>query len=164
MMNQNKVKKVEKKVYSLVVELADISFLSMQCAESLEEAFVLAKLEFEQQNLVQKDIPFNAKIGLFVVKTVNELINAPDLQDIIDTKQQTEKKVSDAFKILNAQSKTELFETNSKKTKKTEINKKDSSKNILMKLIIDTKDEITFEKNKSLFTVAERKYLKKQLK
>ena len=67
----------EFKVYSFILETGTTIFLSIQYSSSLEEAFGQAKLEFEKVNGNSKIFAKNmigSKIGLFTVKSIEELI------------------------------------------------------------------------------------------
>lgn len=176
---QNKEQRViEPKVFGLLLENQATVFLSVQYAYSLEEAFLLAKLEFEKQNPMRRGVVnplMGAKIGLFSIKTVQELLNSPSLNDLVDPKIMDE-----IGKIQEAANKTrdlpvpedlspditkpisEIFGGQAKKNKDktSEI----SEKNSIMQKIVESKDKELFEKNKKLFSKAERSYLKERIK
>lgn len=152
------------KVYGLVIEAMDTIFLSIQYAYSLEEAFALAKFEFEEQVLTKKLASPNplvgAKIGLFCIKSIKQLTSEPGWEykkKLVEKKYSEEiEKVSEAFKGINSEIK--LIKTAPK------IKLSEDPKNKLMKQIIQNKDFEKFEKNRLLLTEYERNYIKDRLK
>lgn len=157
---QNKV--AEPKVYALMLEYPDSNYLSVQCAYSLEEAFVLSKIEFEeiQRNVLagtNKVLTLvSPKLGLFSSKTLNEINNAPELIDIL--KQSGE--------LREIKPITPLIEKVVEPVKdKIEI-KKDpiKIKNTLMKKIIKSKDLNLLKENKDNLTKSEVLFIKDEIK
>ena len=141
--NNNVKKLIEPKVYGLILESPETVFLSVQCAYSLEEAFMLAKLEFEKQNSIGQGYMnplIGAKIGLFTVKTFGEL-NA--VSSLLKTSSVEHMMVEIVFP-------------------KPTLTEKE--KNLLMREIIAKKDRALFQKNLRVFNQTEIKYLEDQLK
>ena len=155
-------KLIEPKVYALLLEYPESSFLSIQPAYSLEDAFVLAKLEYEELRLGNLELRMEErkalpKLSLFTARTLKELSSVPDLLGL----QKSLKKSED-----NLIRRQKLFEVESQvATPKVNENKKEMSENnILMKKIIDNKDKNLFVQNKKKFSVAEIKYIQEHLK
>ena len=182
-------KKEPKKVYALLLESPSTTFLSVQYARSLEEAFALAKLEFEQQHLgmVGLDNPLmGSKIVLFAIKEVKELTMSPNLLE----KAQHDAKVmeEEAYQRVEKERERDVekfvkdynpkdFEQPAGKTgmlkaltstgfKYIPLDGKEAkkTKSELMVEIIRNKDVEAFKKNRGLFTPAERKYIQEHLK
>lgn len=151
----------DRKIYSMLIEIRDTFFLSMQYAASLEEALNQAKLEFIRINPPtpgNENSLMGLKIGLFTIKKMDELIHESDIYD--------EKQLE---KIVLKHQRVEKLETKEKEIKKpVEIKKveltKEEVKNIIMKEIIRKKDKVMFEKNKELFNTYETQYLTEALK
>lgn len=173
----------ERKMYGLLLEtmnpldLGATIFLSVQYANSLEEAFILAKLEFEKSNPTKVNSLVGAKIGLFTVKTI-EVLN--EEHKTLDARILEHKalEVAEAARWLKA---TKDLTSSLKpvipgqilgtpiipKEKPQEIplsNVSMSQKNLLMKEIIDKKDPNLLEQNKLLLSKEEIEYIKAQLK
>jgi hypothetical protein len=153
-MTDNKLKQDEEllKVYALLVEAREVSFLSVQYAASLEEALVLAKREFEKSNPIRSGINnplIGSKIGLFTIKDVDELVMEREsyFEDLKTSKQ--------------AKEKGDWYEKEVSSVKKAE--KVELTKSELMREIINKKDFALFELKKKTFTVAERKYIQTHL-
>ena len=152
---------MEPKVFALLVEFNDVNFISVQSAFSLEEAFFLAELEFEN---IQKQImgaggvkPENdmAKISLFSSKTIKELN---------DTLEVFSKPKEEDFRNTIKVIKKEEEKTLKKKKEKEKENKKKKDKNKIMKEIIDSKNKEKLEKNKHLLNKREIKFIEYNLK
>lgn len=154
----------ENRVYGLILEIQTTLFLSVQYASCLEEAFALAKLDFERMNPVKNIINVGnqfqtAKIGLFMSKTFDQLvdehtafINHKDLKTkptAIKEFLPTPEEVMGKINKLEEDDKKQQLE-------------KDPVflKNILMKEIIEKKDKKELKKNKDKLTIAEYRYIK----
>ena len=174
----NRMENKEKKVFGLLLESLQTMFLSIQYAENLEEAYALAKNEFSRMNpsLVKNGVPVSlaeAKIGLFTIKTMNELIsnNIQINQNDNIVKNTISKNVIEELPIVkDLKELGEIFNSFSDSEKeKSEQNKKqkltpEEEKNLLMKKIIDNKDKQLFKEKKSMFSKPECAYLKSFLK
>ena len=148
-MNQKLIRKVKPQVYGLLLEFPNTSFLSVQCAYSLEEATMLAKIEFQKTETPSPNPqPVGvARINLFAIKTFEELnMELPDKLPFFNPIV-PEKPVS-----------------KQKRSEKAELKGINSIKNILMKTIIERKGKITFKKYKETFTQAEQQFIKKHIK
>lgn len=162
--------KIHKKIYGVILENKETVFLSVQLAPSLEDAFIQAKFEFERINPTQtiNGNPMNgAKIWLFTVKTVDELIRETraisEIQGADKIKIDEWKKVAKNFetppvKKINKKPKIEDI-----KSKQNPEEEKRVLKNLLMKKIIDNKDKKAFEENIGIFTDHERSYIMERL-
>ena len=150
--NTSTRKIVEPKIYGLLLESPETVFLSVQCAYSLEDAIVLAKLEFEKQNSVKLGGILNpligAKVGLYAIKTVKELL---EKNDPVEKVKDLEVTPSVAPNEKTGAEKIKLLLT-------------EKEKNLLMKEIVVKKDMELFKKNHKMFSNTEIKYLKAQLK
>lgn len=162
---------VEPQVYAVLLEITDgINYISLQCAYSLEEAFGLAKLEYEEQNaFFRNNKPFpGAKVSLFAIKTLGELQHAPSLKEVVNEKQkQLQGAVNDVFKVFNKLSKVDQVSPEPQSVPESVPDPKiitKVEKNKLMKQIIADKDNKSFELHKVNFTEAERSYIKEKLK
>ncbi|MFA5695901.1 MAG: hypothetical protein WC917_00345 [Bacilli bacterium] len=153
------------KVYGLVLEAKEQIFLSIQYALSLEDAFGMAKLEYEKINPTRSGInnPFlGSKIWLFTIKSVTDLVEG----------KVTLPKAPRQFKRLNLGDTNKVDPVNEKEDhiQKEMINviKKGNevknTKNKLMKKIIDEKNLELFEQNKDLFTPHDVQYIQDNLK
>lgn len=154
----------EPKVFALLIEFGDTNFISVQSAFSLEEAFILAKLEFEsiqEQMLEQRRIAPKtgvAKISLFASKTVYELNNPPEVNLTAEEGERIKRTV-DTIKKIDEKEKKE------KENNKETIEKKNyREKNELMAKIIDSKNKDMLEENKHLLTESEIKFIENSLK
>lgn len=149
---------MEPKVYGLILESPETMFLSIQYAYSLEEAIVLAKIEYEKQNPTKLGLLstfMGAKLGLFTIKSIKELTAEKKMEDVI-------KSVNVVPAPLTA---TEAVHSNEKTgAEKIKLLLTEKQKNELMKEIIDKKDRDLFKKNLNVFSGSEIKYLKNQLK
>lgn len=176
----NSKKAIEKKIYGLLIEFSETIFLSVQFAYSLEEAFALAKAEFERHN-PSKRFGINyqllgAKIGLFAIKSMNELVSAPKLNkpEISKIERAFDKlgglpAPDDAMgkSIIEMLSLPVPHQENTIQKVEPVKNVKKSrmeEKNRLMKLIIENKDKNLFEVSKSVFTKSERSYIEERIK
>jgi|2_EtaG_2_1085320.scaffolds.fasta_scaffold00049_31 hypothetical protein len=178
---------VQPQVFGLLIEFPENSFISVQCAYSLEEAFALAKMEYEEQNASfgKRETFAGAKINLFAIKTLDEIQNAPSLREVIEKSEERIKgQMSEALNIFKRIDENTLKNTSGisptqpdfvaplriplndapapKKAKPLKLTK--IQKNKLMKQIVKDKDKDSFEKNKSFFTLAEQSYLLEKLK
>lgn len=162
-------KTTERRVYGLILESQETVFLSIQFTYSLEEAFLLAKLEFEKLNPHRRgeNNPLvGAKIGLFTVKTLSELTSQKRLAALENITPDEARKMLDGISaLMSAEEKNptpnEVLDTPQEKTIELHPRKK---KNHLMQQIIKDKDETMFKKHKDLFSKAEKSYLKAHLK
>ena len=169
--NLTNEKTIEPKVYGLILESKETVFLSIQYTYSLEEAFILAKLEFEKLNPHRRGINnplIGSKIGLFTIKSVEELTSPENMSTNIEAAEKSEdiKVLQGISELMSAQGiPTALGEVPEKKveTPVIPISPKEK-KNTLMQQIVKTKDIVMFEKHKRLFSKAEKAYLKGHLK
>ena len=180
---QNNSKFVKAKIYGMLLESNRNLFLSVQYAYSLEEAFYLAKLEFNSQDKNKIGTLNGAKISLFSVKTLDTLFGDLIKIDNIDTQSNTEKDtvpnpldggmpsledLVDIFeKSLDGESPIVKENKPADKVLKMLLGDPDiipKTKNEIMKEIIEKKDIEMFNRNKGMFTAAERKYIRERLK
>jgi len=147
------------KVYGLLLEAKEQVFLSIQLATSLEEAFALAKIEYETLNPTMKGLnnPFlGAKIWLFTIKTAKDLLEGntpmPKIPMALKRFKVEEEPVQKEQEIQKEMIKT-IKESSGIKF----------NKNYLMKKIIETKDLRSLENNKDLLTKNDIKYIKDQI-
>ena len=150
---RNNERVVEPKVYGMLLESRETNFLSIQYAHSLEEAYVLAKIEFE--TILPERKGFNnpligSKIGLFSVKTIKELTTQPNQLDMLLRKQEMTKREKPNHNLITA----------SEEVKTDPL----SQKNVLMQEIIKNKDIEKLRKNKDVFTKSERDYIRALIK
>jgi len=176
-MKNNEERLVQPKVYTLLIESDKNFFLSVQYTYSLEEAFYLARLEFASQNPKRNGLPNTldgAKINLFSIKTVealNEgLAKIPtggDNQVFKIKEDPADDPIDDILNFFDKMSPKDLIKGQKKDVgvdgDTGPVDKSKLSKNDLMKQIIDNKDIGLFNKNKHLFTSAEKKYIKGHL-
>jgi hypothetical protein len=169
---------VDPQIFGLLIEFPNNSFISVQCAYSLEEAFALAKLEYKEQNyrFGKRETFVGAKINLFTIKTLDALLHAPSLREVIEkTEEQTRKQMNDVLNIFKKIDENSLKNlpgfSNAPLTQKQEEVEKPKTvtltkveKNKLMKQIVKDKDKGIFKKNKDFFTIAEQSYLLDRLK
>ena len=168
--NETIKKTIEPKVYGLILESRETVFLSIQYAYSLEEAFILAKLEFERLNPSRKGINnplIGSKIGLFTVKTIEELTSPENMFNNVENLEKRE--AAEIFKgiseLISAQGvPTPLNNPPEKKVEPPPVVSPEKEKNTLMQQIIKSKDTVMFEKHKGLFSKAEKAYLRGHLK
>lgn len=143
----------EGKIYSLFIETKSVTFLSVQYATSLEEAFSQAKLEFVKtlDGLeANKKITSlaGAKIGLFTIKTVKDMMEESEnfqkvIENVVAQSAQVEREVESVPIGPVAPQ---------------------NDKNRLMKEIIETKDVGLYKLNRSQFSKQEQAYIRAQLK
>ena len=180
--NQNKE---TRRVYGIIIEGGNHVFLSLQFAEKLEEAFLMAKKEFGRQNPEYADAMMGAKISLFAIKTIEEL-HKPELSSFKIAQKKTklgnnQPPIIDFLEVVNkltdvlADPVTKTEVPTSKAVKPPSLDtsflKKGAAsgnktlvKNRLMGQIIKNKDMNLFEKNKTFFSIPERKYIRNKLK
>lgn len=161
---------VNKKIYSLLVEGRDYTFLSVQLAESLEEAFILAKKEFFKKSPGSEESMLGARIGLFEIKEIPELFFGQDIQQAINSSD-IRQVVSaiDELKKGEVQKNGELRNQDIKK--KLDVKPSEGmtqemrslEKNKFIKFLIDNKNTEILEKNKNLFTENEIKYIQEKI-
>lgn len=176
-MEQNRQITKENKIFAIVIEIRETVFLSVQYASCLEEAFAQSKLEFERINpLIKPKLGSSgAKIGLFTIKSVEELteenfnfnnnraahqkleeeemkkiIPGPSVKNFLNPAKVMEK----IDKLVN-ESKEEISII------KTENLKKE--KNLLMAKILKEGNEKIFKEFKALLTKEEQLYIREQL-
>lgn len=155
-------KRIKPKVFALLIEFMESSFLSIQYAYSLEEAFLMAKLEFEKENsklgLAPLSSLLGAKVGLFVIKRFDDLVyekpKIPRLPDLREVKKAFDEFSTPVMPVLPIPNNKSIVE------KKPSL----TAKNTLMKEIVEKKDFEKFNQNKNLFTKAERKYIEEKIK
>lgn len=146
------VRTIEPKVFALLIESRETTFLSVQYAYSLEEAYAMAKIEFEsQENLpLPPGVTQGSKISLFAIKPLKVLIADADLL----------KKKMEVIKGMNKLAETLMENV-------TGVNKAENpetiAKNDLMNKIIKGKDRALYEEKKATFSECEREYLEKHL-
>jgi len=145
MINQP-TREVKPQIYGLLLDFPHTSFLSVQCAYSLEEAIVFAKLEFQKtEELANNSQPIGmAHVNLFAIKTFEEL-DIGGSQRLQNFQPMVAKKIKP------------------NKGADIPLNQIQTMKNVLMKTIIDTRDVPMFKKYKSTFTLAEQKFIKKHI-
>ena len=169
-------KTIEARVYAILIESSKNFFLSVQYAYSLEEAFLLAKMEFIDQNIKigkPNTVLEGAKIGLFSIRTINDLLGDLDRipkmegnsiypikeespKELKLDKLMTEEEIEDLLDSLTEDDMlADIREKKIPKIKKglPEIKKPvlisgEDFKNNLMKEIIAKKDLKLYEKNK----------------
>lgn len=149
------VRTIEPKVFALLIETRETTFLSLQYTYSLEEAFALAKLEFESQENI--NLPpgslLGAKIGLFAIKPLKVLTADPDLLKKKIEVIKGMKKITETL-IENITSAVEVVRPESPET---------TIKNDLMNKIVKNKDRALYEEKKSTFNEFECAYIEKHL-
>ena len=155
----------EGQIYSLFVETKGVTFLSVQYATSLEEAFAQAKLEFvktiEKTGAGKRATSLaGAKIGLFTIKTVADMMKEAD--DFNEAKDAMERQSEQLEKdvILIEESLKKIIHTRNEPDREEKVH----NKNRLMKEIIETKDKGLYILNRSQFTKQEQAYIRAQLK
>jgi len=151
------------KVYSLLLEAKEQIFLSIQYASSLEDAFAMAKLEYEKLNPTKQGLNnplIGSKIWLFTIKSVTDLIHGvvPIPREPMKFKRLKMDDIKKEQPIEEKEIQKEMIET-IKKSSGIKFNK-----NYLMKTIIETKDLRSLENNKDLLTKNDIKYIKDQIK
>lgn len=149
-------KEQNKKVYGMLLEIRDTFFLSVQYAESLEEAVSQAKLEFFRINKSKDNsVLLGLKVGLYTIKNAKDLVqehityNDKDLQKIVLKHQKVERQEQKEIK------------------KPVEIKKVELSpidvKNMIMREIVLKKDKKILEQHKDLFNENDIQYLTEKL-
>ena len=161
------------KIYSLLLEIRDSTFLSVQMAPSMEEAFAQAKLEFQ---MIHPSFGINEsmsgiKIGLFLFKTEKELIE--EHEDFIQKRKEFDKMQKEEWgEILfgehrKAPAKKHKPVMSLDKEVKVKIPDTEETlkkqKNLLMKEIIENKDFQLFEMNKKVLSNSEIKYIEARI-
>lgn len=145
MINIHKVLKGNIKIYSLIIEGKEYTFLSTQLARSLEEAFAFAKNDFIRKNPNLEERMLGAKIGLFEIKELSELFFESGFAK------------ENIFQKVKADNKEgEKLETKNK-------DNPNDQKNKFLKFIIDSKSTEILNKNKNLFTDNEIKYVQDKI-
>lgn len=157
------------KIYALIIESGEVTFLSVQCASSLEEAFTLARMEYARMTMVTKgnEQPKSltgAKIGLFTIKEFDDIKR--EVAEFRKVRVNIKKKFQEVAQQEAAEppkvvDKPAIVKPSKKTPKKENAGQK---KNNLMKKIIKDKNLRLFQKNKSEFTGAEIEYIQAQLK
>ena len=143
------------KLYCLVVEGREYTSLSVQLANSLEEAFFLAKREFISKNPHLEEKLIGAKIGLFEIKEIPELFFGTKWRNMSNSSVGRNSTLSEMG--IKKAEKQELTKTeNVEKDKMIEKNK-------FMKFLIDNSNTEILEKNKNLFTKNEIKYVEDKI-
>lgn len=133
------------RLYCLVVEGREYTSLSVQLARSLEEAFFFAKREFVSKNPYLKEKLIGAKIGLFEVRELPELIFGSSLGNLTN-------------------SSTEIKRIEKKQDQPIEIKKDEKlEKNKFIKFLIDNQNLEILKKNQNLFTENEIKYVQDKI-
>ena len=161
------------KVYGMLLESSKTIFLSVQSANSLEEALMYAKQEFLQMNPGAKGQHTleGSKVSMFSIKSLEELSVTKELPKVTALTAVTPKApgFDDIFDEMN-----DLFDTAEKmglgaerKERKNSIPKiptPEDNKNALMHLIIKSKDESLLDEHRKSFTEAEIKYIEERIK
>ena len=148
-------KTISPAIYALILEGKGMMFLSIQFAYCLEDAFSMAQNEFLRQNPKLVDTLQGAKISLFAIKSIDQLVR------------KTEQTVT-PVPVVNASTQSKpipkkpVVSVVVPTPQKEEIKMVD--KNTLMKQIIDSKSEELLNLNKAMFTKVELKFLRDKLK
>ena len=156
------------KVFALVIEANGTVFLSIQNASSLEEAFSLAKIEFEKTNpqLAGTNALVGGKIGLFTSKTVDEIVKEGFTKNerINEFLKKEQDNIRNFGKMLKNIKPLPLkpIETPIPPKQDAQLDPGDV-KNILMGLIVKNKDIEKFQENKKMFTKSECKYIEEKI-
>jgi len=142
----------EVKIYAMLLERQDALFMNVQAAYCLEDAFQMARLDFEKVN---PGLPKqNFKITVFDVKRIDELFKDPKVESFMKRTREIPMEVplvpEAKERVLSSQ---EIIEKS--------IARK---KNHIMKTISENKDEKMFRENKPFFTEAEKQFLRSKLK
>lgn len=157
---ENKGEKLYR-AYSMLLEIRDTLFLSIQYATSLEEAFNQAKLEFHRLNPPAAGVDnslIGAKIGLFTIKSFDQMVH----ENKVYKERQLERI---ALKHRKVEQRAQLPIKEIKKPveiKKVQLDPAEV-KNIIMKEIITKKDKKLLALHKTLFNTNEIKYLTEEL-
>jgi hypothetical protein len=159
------MKKTTDNVYAVIIEAGDATFLSLQLASSLEEAFAMARMEFARSTtMVSKgNTPLRAitgaKIGLFTIKSFSELTReATEFREV-------NKRVMAPEAAETPMQEPVLPSLQPAETKQESptVETEQQKKNALMKKILNTNDVKMFLENKKQFTKNEKAYIKAQL-
>jgi hypothetical protein len=159
------VKIVEPRIYALLLEAPEIVTLTLQTAYSLEEAFMLAKEEFEENNphlIIGTMSPLSgSKINLFTSKSLKEILLSKKNKKV----KIKSVNITDLFSPLQNLSHRHMGYTipEEKVAEKTKGLKEKENKNFLMKEIIKTKDKKKLNRNKNKFNKEEIKYLREHI-
>jgi hypothetical protein len=153
------------KIYSLVLENKDTSFLSIQVSHSLEEAYLLAKLEFEKLNINKPRFHGKmegAKIGMFTTRLLEEIVMIDNalhgINGSIEIEEEHLKEMEEIIKSIETDKVVEKPPT------KEQVKNPVTEKNQLMKQVIESKDIEIFNKFKGRFSRAEREYILAEFK
>lgn len=154
------------KIYSLVIESKSHMFLSVQYAHSLEEAFVLAKMEFNRINPSRDNMSSlsGAKIGLFTVKSINEMIDEQkgfyrSMREQKVVPESTSKSEKDVGVWDNVD---KIMQPTPEKENNPKAKDVPNPSSAIMEEIIKRPE--TYEKLKRTLTKEERKYVREQIK
>ncbi len=157
------------KVFALVIEAEGTIFLSIQNAESLEEAFSLAKIEFQKTNpqMVGKNPLVGGKIGLFTSKTVDEIVKegftkSQRIDEFMKKEEEHINEFNKAVKLMSTPSPLKPIKTPQQPKPIQQLDPSDA-KNMLMKVIIENKDLEKLKENKAIFSTSERKYMTEKI-
>lgn len=182
---ENRTKLVEKKVFGMLIESSKTLFLSIQAAYSLEEAFFLAKLEFEKISPSKRGLNdiVDAKISLFSSKTLTELDNTPETKDMtfgdlqpikVNTREDEMEEVERLMRAFEGEPSGRMNRQNRKSERKipdapvVPVEKREltaeEAKNALMNLIIKSKDASLLDEHRKSFSASEIKYIEERLK
>ncbi len=175
---------IKRKIYSLLLESNKFSFLSVQYAFTLEEAIFLAKVEFEKDNphkslLIKSEA---IRLSLYSSKTIEDLNSTVSDENIEHNsspliKKETKLIPQELQEMFDSLEVEELDKELDKIRKVKEIPEDKlpteecptpldpkSEKNVLIKRIIDEKNEDLFKRHKASLSANERKYIIKRLK
>jgi hypothetical protein len=155
----------EAKVYGLIIENADSMFLSVQYAYSLEDAFAMAKLEFQKQNLSKLgflNTSIGSKIGLFAVKELKDLLVDPKI--IRNNLEEKKNGLAKIFETFSEQEKIKTVETKKEEDTISKKEKDQTTRSKLMKRIIEEKNKKLFDLTKLMFSKAECQYIEERIK
>jgi hypothetical protein len=155
---QQNTKQTSPSIYSLILEGKGITFLSIQFAYSLEDAFSMAQNEFIRQNpKASPEVMQGARINLFAIKTIDQLF----------AKTKIIEKESEPGVLLPGQAikvQVPVRRSRIKEGPKEVIKEVSLTKNELMHKIINDKDFKLLKISTNIFTKAEIKFLKEKLK
>ena len=142
-------KERKSKIYGVMLEIREKMFLSIQYADSLEEAFSLARLEFE---ILNKEDSFGAKISLFTSKSPEQLIRENHTYGARKKKLRSTKKEKLEGKIP--------FPKKAIKIEEPEWKKKSNT----MQKLIDTNNLKAIKSKSVQFTKEERAYMRDKIR
>ena len=164
-------KTMEPKVYGLLIEFGETIFLSIQYAYSLEDAYLMAKLEFNKQNphkLLVGNSLLGAKIGLFAIKTLKELTTTPKLAQIKEEDKAKEiAKIFGSFEEIVKKENSVIIpnpEKTNEEMQESIVEKNKIIKNKIMSEIIKNKDKELFGRMRNMLTKAEQQYIEEHIK